>query len=175
MTPVRDVTKYAFLVLFLLIVGAPLGSAQRSSCSVEEYKDYYGKDLEEDYGLRRVAERVAQALYEGPLMREGDPAGIGHLRMLFTREREMTIRRLQEIVKDHLYGESPEFRDLYRDLSQEQGRMEASHTIVDSIYRAFGYRSARPSEETFDACLIRNREAHLVVTKALIRMRGVRD
>ena len=165
---------WILLIAFALSSLVP-ARAQRRDCEVDAYEDYYGKKLDEDYGFRRVSDKVAEALYEGPLQRSGDPDGLANLKALFTRDREMTIRRIQEIVKDHLYGESDEFRDFIADLTEKYGAREASHRILDSIYRIFRYRPDSPAEEDFDACLIRNRQAHLVVTKTLIRMRGVKD
>jgi hypothetical protein len=141
---------------------------RRQSCVVENVEDYYAEELDKDYDTRYHAEEIAEALYLGPLMREGDKDGISYLAGVI-RKKELELGELQRIVRSHLYGESDEFRKLVQKLREEyKDSREAGFRILDSIYDAFDYYGASPAEEDFDVCLILDRKAHLVVTKVLV-------
>ena len=51
----------------------------REACVVESVEEYYAVELDKDYDTRYHAEEIAEALYLGPLMREGDKEGLAHL------------------------------------------------------------------------------------------------
>ena len=80
------------------------------------------------------------------------------------------IRELEQTIQGHLYGDSDEFRDKLRKLEDRYrgDEREAAFKIVGSVYKAFPYRPESPREEDFDACLVTDRRAYLVVTKVLV-------
>ena len=163
------------LVLFCVgFVCESFASEQRrrrraDQCRVDDVEAYYRVELDKDYDTRRHAEEIAELLYDGPLMREGDDAGVGNLSGLF-RKRELEVQEAERMVRSHLYGDSDEFRTRLRETAEEydDDEREAAFTVLESIYDAFDYRSESPSEEDFDACLIQDRKAYLVVTKVLV-------
>lgn len=161
-------------VLLALWVAAPMLDAEQGrqrrgdNCVVDDLKEYYAEKLDKDYDTRFHANEMAEALYLGPLMREGEKEGLKSLAQLI-RKKKLEIRELQGIVRSHLYGDSDEFRDRITELTEKyKDRTEAGYKILDSIYDAFDYTEASPAEEDFDVCLILDRKAHLVVTKVLV-------
>jgi hypothetical protein len=161
-----------FLVVAALSVSLALAEqsrrTRRESCVVDSVEEYYAVELDKDYDTRYHAEEMAEALFLGPLMREGDKEGLDHLAGVI-RKRKIELRELQKIVRSHLYGDSDEFRELIQELTEKyKDSREAGFRILESIYDAFDYDEASPAEEDFDVCLILDRKAHLVVTKALV-------
>jgi hypothetical protein len=135
---------------------------------VESVEEYYAVELDKDYDTRYHAEEIAEALYLGPLMREGDKEGLEHLADVINNKK-MELKELQKIVRGHLYGESDEFRELIQKLTEKhKDSTEAGFRLLESIYDAFDYDEASPAEEDFDVCLILDRKAHLVVMKVLV-------
>ncbi len=138
-------------------------------CRVEDVEEYYGEELKKDYDTRGRSRAIAAMLYEGPLMREADPEGLAYLSDLIN-DRKMRIREIEQTIQGHLYGDSDEFRDKLRKLEDSYGGddREAAFKIVASVYKVFRYRPESPREEEFDACLVMDRRAYLVVTKILV-------
>lgn len=170
--------RLTLLVLVASMVPVPLWAenAQRSryreddrSCRVSNMNEYYGHKLSTKYDTRRVTKDIAEMLYEGPLMRQGDESGVKALAKLFEKEK-IEIRNVGDIVRGHLYGESDEFHDLFKEQQKkyDDDEREASFRILDHVYDVFDYRPYNRDEEDFDACLIRDRKADYVVTKVLV-------
>lgn len=151
-------------------------SRQRERCRVDDVEEYYRAELDEDYDTRRHSEEIAEMLYDGPLMRQGDDAGVRNLSGLF-RKKELSVREAERTIRSHLYGDSDEFRSTLRDTAEEydDDEQEAAFTVLESIYDAFDYRSESSNEEDFDACLIEDRKAYLVVTKVLVEWMERKD
>ena len=98
-----------------------------------------------------------------------DEAGVKALAKLFDKEK-IEIREVGDIVRGHLYGESDEFHDLFKEQQKkyDDDEREAAFKMLDKIYDVFGYRPYNRDEEDFDACLIRDRKADYLVTKVLV-------
>jgi hypothetical protein len=169
--------RFALLVLVTNILTGTLwaGNARQSpyreddrACRISDMKEYYGHKLSTKYDTRRVTKDIAGMLYEGPLMRKGDEGGVNALAKLFDKEK-IEIREVGDIVRGHLYGESDEFHDLFKEQQKKyDDEREAAFKILDKIYEVFGYRPYNRDEEDFDVCLIRDRKADYVVTKVLV-------
>jgi hypothetical protein len=100
-------------------------------------------------------------------MRDGGPLGISNLKRSLDNG-HIRVRRIQEIVKGHLYGESDEFRDLLARLEDQHGTPEAARRILESICKAFDLTARSREVVDRDACLIANGKAHWVVTKMIV-------
>lgn len=161
--------------VLLAVVGTVFGQERSrryydyDECRVEDVEEYYGEELKEDYDTRGRSRTIAEMLYAGPLMREADPEGLEYLSDLIN-DKKMRIRDLEQTIQGHLYGDSDEFRDKLRELRDDYGgdEREAAFEVVGSVYKAFRYRPESPREEEFDACLVMDRRAYLVVTKVLV-------
>jgi hypothetical protein len=170
----EDLMRVWLVLLGVAVVSAPLvpaeqgRSVRRESCVVDNVEEYYTVELDKDYDTRYHAEEIAESLYLGPLMREPDKEGLRSLADII-RKKELELKELQRMVRNHLYGESDEFRELIQKLTEKyKDSREAGFKILDSIYDAFDYDESSPAEEDFDVCLILDRKAHLVVTKVLV-------
>ena len=172
-------TRLSLLVLVLFSITSALtaqssqrrGYRQYDDCRVsgkEELKNYIGQKLDRKYNGHREANSIAGMLYEGPLMREADDEGRDSLTLLF--DKTIDVREVSEVVRGHIYGRSDEFHDLLNDLVKKYDgdEREASFKLLDSVYDAFRYRPHNREEEDFDACLILDRKADLVITKVLV-------
>jgi hypothetical protein len=162
---------FTFVVGTLSAQSYRRGYRQYDDCRVsgnEELKNYIGQKLDRKYKGHREAKNIAEMLYEGPLMRDADAEGRDALTRLF--DKTLDVREISEIVRGHIYGKSDEFYDLLKELEKkyEGDEREASFKLLDSIYDAFRYRPYNREEEDFDACLILDRKADLVITKALV-------
>jgi hypothetical protein len=137
-------------------------------CSIPDAERYFDVGLDRTYDLRRDAKSIVQALYWGPLMREGDSLGIADMMRLLSRSNRIRVRRIRKIVQGHLYGESNEFRELLSRLEKQYGRRQASFRILRSSCKAFGLEARSKDVMARDACLIANGKAHWVVTKMIV-------
>jgi hypothetical protein len=157
----------ALTKILILLTVTNVYSNQVDECSFPDRQHYYDVSLDQIYDLRRDAEFIAQALYKGPLMRDGQPWGIANLKRVLQRQR-IRVRRIQEIVRGHLYGESDEFRDLLARLEEQHGLHEASRRLLESMCEAFDLTARSRDVAARDACLIANDKAHWVVTKMIV-------
>jgi len=141
-------------------------TAQERRCTVRDVEDYYGEELDQELDTRQNAERIAEALYSGALMREGTRQELSELAAQLGR-RDLELSRVERIVEEVIHQGADEITLLVERLSRREGSDKAARRILDSIHDAFGYRAGSSREEDFDMCLILEGEAHLVVTKAL--------
>ena len=110
--------KLAFLFFAATLMSAMLSEAQ-TRCSVKDFEEYYGEALDEEYKIDREALAIADGLFSGPLMKQGRAADVEAFRGRFVTNRDMEIEELQEMVRNHLYGKSREFRDLVTNLADD--------------------------------------------------------
>jgi hypothetical protein len=157
----------ALTTILILLTVTNVYSNQADECSVPDRQHYYDVSLDQVYDLRRDAEFIARVLYKGPLMRDGQPWGIANLKRTLQRE-QIRVRRIEAIVKGHLYGESDEFRDLLARLEEQHGLHEASRRLLESMCEAFDLSARSRDVVDRDACLIANGKAHWVVTKMIV-------
>jgi hypothetical protein len=159
------ITRAAFLLLILAVPNVL--SDDENKCSVSDLEMYYDVSLDKVYDIRSETEPIAQALFKGPLMREGNLWGVSSLKRLLYSD-HMPVRRIHEIVKGHLYSESEEFQNLLRRLEEQHGTQEASRRILESICEAFDLTARSQEVLARDSCLIANGKAHWVVTQIII-------
>jgi hypothetical protein len=158
-----------FTLFTIIVLWRPelVHSGNRNDCGVHDAGQYYDVSPDRTYDMRQSAESIAQALYRGPLMREGKPWGIANLMRSLDGE-QIPVRRIQKIIREHLYGESDEFRNLLARLEDRYGTEEASHRILKSLCMAFGLTPRSRDVAARDACLTANGKAHWVVTKMIV-------
>jgi hypothetical protein len=157
----------ASTAILMVMAWPDVHSDDTDTCSVPDCEHYYHVSLDKVYDLRWEVGAIAQALYKGPLMRQGDRWGIANLKKSLDGE-HIRVRRIQEIVRGHLYGESNEFRNLLARLEEEHGTQGASRRILESICEAFELTARSHKVVARDACLIANGKAHWVVTKMIV-------
>ncbi len=156
----------SILILSCFSLISHLVTAQERRCTVRDVEDYYSAELDQELETSQNARRLAEALYNGPLMRDGTRQELGKLEEQLGR-RDLELGRVERGVEDVIHQGADEIALLVERLSRREGSDKAGRRILDSIHDAFGYRAGSGQEQEFDMCLILNGKAHLVVTKAL--------